>query len=35
VPPIIPARAREMGPDRARAIAELRKEWEGVKANWK
>lgn len=32
---IIPERAREMGPDRERAIAELRKEWEGVKANWK
>ena len=32
---IIPERAREMGPDRERAMAELRKEWEGVKANWK
>ena len=32
---IIPERAREIGPDRERAVEELRKEWEGVKANWK
>ena len=32
---IIPERARQMGPDRERAIAELRKEWEATKANWK
>jgi hypothetical protein len=32
---IIPERAREMGPDRDRALAELRKEWEAVKADWK
>ncbi len=32
---IIPERARTMGPDRDRAIADLRKEWEAVKENWK
>jgi hypothetical protein len=32
---IIPERARTLGPDRDRAIAELQKEWEQVKANWK
>jgi len=32
---IIPERARDMGPDRDRAAADLRKEWEEVKANWK
>jgi len=32
---IIPERARDMGPDRDRAVAELRKEWEGVKSAWK
>lgn len=32
---IIPERARSMGPDREHAIADLQKEWEQVKANWK
>ncbi len=32
---IIPERARDMGPDRERSIAELRKQWEAVKSAWK
>ncbi len=32
---IVPERARLMGGDRDRAIADLKKEWEDVKANWK
>ncbi len=32
---LIPERARDMGPDRDRALAMLKDEWDAVKANWK
>lgn len=32
---IIPERARTMGPDRDRAVADLQNQWHAVKANWK
>ncbi len=32
---LIPERARTLGPDRDRAAAQLKKEWDGVKESWK